>query len=261
MSGTGWIIYALYGAPPTGSNIGFNDVTALVSAQYASGQTVFNANNANYGPDPDAGTFKSMVIVYSYSTATSLASGIYPLNSFQILTATCPENGSITLPAANVPQTGNAEVDAVINSVEGFLDTEPNLPGILSGQAVVATAFEGRSDQDARILAGRLYYDAVQKITASDPTGRTSQAQYSPENIHRSLEQPLSTVEFGKPRFDALMDDTRARMQNDPVFARQINEFSSHATSRVNCRCTVNGVTYPCWVCIIIIVIIIILTT
>lgn len=105
-NGTGWIISAYYGAEQTGSNPGFNDVTALVSWQYTSGgQTKFTASNGTYGPDPDPGVVKALLITYAYTTATppsTFPAGVYPLSSFQIFTVSIPEGQSATLPAANV---------------------------------------------------------------------------------------------------------------------------------------------------------------
>src|SRR5689334_19533379 len=99
MANTGWIISAYYGAQQTGSNPGWNDVTALVSWQYTSGgQTAFTANNGNYGPDPDPNTVKALVITYAYTNPNATAPpstfppGIYPLSSFMIQTISIPEN-------------------------------------------------------------------------------------------------------------------------------------------------------------------------
>jgi len=263
MPDTGRIIYALYGAPPTGSNIGFNDVTALVSAQYAAGQVVFTATNENYGPDPDAGTVKSLIIVYAYSTAASLAPGIYPLNTFQTFTSTCPENGSITLPPANVPQTGTTtQLDSVINEVVGLFNSDPNLPGIASGRALAANAFGSRSEEDARLLAGRLYDDAIQTMTAVNSAKRNSSSPspFSSDNIRQALQTPFSAARVELPDFNGLVADTRMRMQSDAGFAQRINESSVRATAaRQACKCTINGQDAACWKCIIIIVIIIVI--
>src|ERR1044071_416017 len=263
MSGTGRILYALYGAPPTGGNIGFNDVTALVSAQYEAGQVVFTATNATYGPDPAFGILKSLIIIYAYSMAESLAPGVYPLNTFQTFTSTCPEDSSITLPPANVPRTDTttpAPLDAVIDDVVGIVNGDPNLPGITSAQAIIGNAFANRSEEDAQILAGRLYLDASQTVTAVNSARRTSPSPFSSDSIRQALQSPFSPARVELPDFNALVAETRARMQSNAEFAQQIKEASAHATAaRQKCRCVINGKDAACWKCIIIIVVVIII--
>jgi hypothetical protein len=264
MQGTGWILYALYGAPPTGSNVGYNDVTALVSAHYAGGQTVFTATNANYGPDPDPGTFKSMLIVYAYTTATSLKPGIYPINSFQTFTATCAENGSITLPASNASSTAGvpgtvSTVNTVSDSVEQFISTEPNLPGLVSARSIAANAFAGRSEQESRMLAGRLYSDASELMGKGGTADQGAATRFSVDNIRRSLGSPLPADRYSKQYFDSLLRDTQAKTRSDPAFARRIDEASTAAMARMGCKCTINGEDAACWKCLVIIVIIIVI--
>lgn len=98
----GYIISAYYGAIPSETSPGFNDVTALVTAQFGVGDRTFAANNATYGPEPDhdpaPGVKKTLLITYAWTGAAAIAPGIYPLDSYSTNTVAIPENKSGTLP-------------------------------------------------------------------------------------------------------------------------------------------------------------------
>jgi hypothetical protein len=150
-------------------------------------------------------------------------------------------------------------VESVSDTVEGLLTAERDLPGIVSGQMIAATAFAGRSEADSRLLAGRLYYDAVTVANGQSGASDSSGTRFSSANIRRILSEPLPAERFQRQYFDGQLRDTQARMVDDPTFARKINEYSGTSTGRAACRCTINGEDAGCWQCLIIIVIIIII--
>lgn len=156
-------------------------------------------------------------------------------------------------------RTPEQQVENVSDTVERLMNDEPTLPGIVSAQAIASAAFSGRSDSEARLLAGRLYYDAVETLSTRATAEDNATSRYSPTNVRRALAQPVPVDRFERGYFDGLLSDTQARMHNDAVFARRIDGYSSNATSRINCKCTINGEDAACWKCLIIIVIIIII--
>lgn len=151
------------------------------------------------------------------------------------------------------------DVERVSDAVEELMRSEPTLPGIVSAEAVTLAAFGGRSEDDARVLAGRLYYEAVEHVSAVSDSTDSAGSRYSRANVRRALAQPVPAERFGRSYFDGLLRDTRARMQDDLVFARQITNYSSQVAARERCRCTINGEDAACWKCLIVIVVIIVI--
>ena len=162
--------------------------------------------------------------------------------------------------SANRRKTPEQSVELMNDEAERLLNTEPALPGIISAKVIAANAFGGRDDEENRLLAGRLYYEAVERIGSShDADAENTSTRYSPANMRRVLAAPLPVERFERQYFDGLLRDTRARMNDDPVFARRINDYSGNVMSRLRCNCEINGESAACWKCVIVIVIIIII--
>lgn len=153
--------------------------------------------------------------------------------------------------------TGRPEptVESVIRTVADVLNSEPSYPGVVSGRTIVANAFSGRGESEVRILAGRLYYDAVEKVR-----GARTGDPYSPDKVRRRLREPLPADRFDRPFFDGLLHGTEERMRNDAGFGRLIEGYSNTATAaRQPCKCTINDEEYACWKCALAIAAIVLL--
>jgi len=155
------------------------------------------------------------------------------------------------------------QLDELVDYVSSLKTKEPGLPGLVSADTIAQNAFGGLSEADATLLGGRLYLDALQRLsersagrgTTAGPEAAAAYIDLSPRATHAALERPLPGERFGKEYFTGLLEDTKSRAARDAGYRRQLAEAGEGLRARVSCECNVG----PCWLCIIIIIVIIII--
>lgn len=155
------------------------------------------------------------------------------------------------------------ELEDLAETVISLKSSDPSLPGLAAADQIAAVAFSSdRSAEDARILAGRLYLDAFDRLRsqregrASVSSAQSVPSQLSRDRVREVLSGPIPEERFTRVYFDNLLAETRTRMDSDRSYRDRIADFAERAQRRRSCTCNL-GV--PCWACIVIVIVIIII--
>jgi hypothetical protein len=147
------------------------------------------------------------------------------------------------------------QLDELSETIVALQNEDPKPIGFEYALPLVINAFDKRTPEEVDLLAGRLYYEAYQRLS-STPKESVSGRDFSKENIRSILSTELPITGFSRAHFNSLLADTQAKVAADAEFRKAIEESAQRAKNeRHRCMCTEH---LPCWACVILIVVIIV---
>lgn len=141
----------------------------------------------------------------------------------------------------------NAAIRDTTEAIVALRAAEPTLPGFQGYDAIAVNAFSQRSDDDVKLIVGRMYHDTSESISNGGRIrSRESYSRLGPEQVREALAGPAPVTRFSRSYFDTMLAETRSQVASDPPFARAINNAYDYSIFRWrdewdNYTCIVDG--------------------